>query len=105
MRSDKLTAMGDTIKSRGVEEYLWKIAQTFLVVGSGDPRLNASLNTDLRIARMRVAWKKEESAMGDPVTDHSSALEGKDARQKTEITAPDTEETLTPVSMGHATSP
>ena len=60
VRIGKLAAKGDKIKSWSVEDYLRAVAQTFLAVGSNDPRLNASLKTHFRIGRMLAAWKKED---------------------------------------------
>ena len=60
VRIGELAASGNQIKSRSVEDYLRAVAQTFLAMGSDDPRLNAALKTDFRIARMLAAWKKQD---------------------------------------------
>ena len=60
VRIGELAASGNQIKSRSVEDYLRAVAQTFLAMGSDDPRLNAALKTDFRLARMLAAWKKQD---------------------------------------------
>ena len=47
----KLAAKGNKIKSRSVEEYLRVVAQMCIAMGANDPRLNAALHTDFRLAR------------------------------------------------------
>ena len=60
VRSGELAANGSKIRSRSVEDYLRAVAQTFLAMGTKDPRLNAAHKTDFRIARTWAAWKKED---------------------------------------------
>ena len=40
--SGKLVANGGKIRSQSVEDYLRAVAQTFLAMGTKDPRLNAA---------------------------------------------------------------
>ena len=60
VRDGELAANGNPIKSRSVEDYLRAVAQTFLSVGSADPRLIEAKKTDFRIQRMQAAWKKQD---------------------------------------------
>ena len=60
VRSGELTARGNPIRARSVEDYLRGVAQTFLSVGADDPRLNSAGQTDFRIKRMLACWKKED---------------------------------------------
>ena len=60
VRIGELAASGNQIKSRSVEDYLRAVAQTFLSLGTDDPRLNSAMKTDFRISRMLAAWKKED---------------------------------------------
>ena len=60
VRIGELTTNGNPNKSRSVEDHLRAVAQTFLAMGAGDPRLNTALKTDFRIARMLAAWKKAD---------------------------------------------
>ena len=56
----KLAAKGNKIKSWLVEDYLRAVAQTFLVMGANNSRLNVVLNTDFRLARMFAASKEQD---------------------------------------------
>ena len=49
VRIGELAAKGDKIKSQSVEDYLQAVAQTFLAVGSNDPRLNTIHKTNFQI--------------------------------------------------------
>ena len=42
------------------EDYVRAVAQTFLALGTQDPRLNSANKTDFSIVRMLVAWKKKD---------------------------------------------
>ncbi|KAL7537250.1 hypothetical protein ACHAXR_007689 [Thalassiosira sp. AJA248-18] len=54
-RMGKLAAKENQIKSPSVENYLRAVAQTFLSIGTNNPRLNSALNTDFCIAHMLAA--------------------------------------------------
>ena len=60
IRSGKLAANGNPVRARSAEDYLRFVAQTFLSVGSPDPRLNSSGKTDFRLLRMIRSWKRED---------------------------------------------
>ena len=60
VRTEELAAKGSPIKSRLVEDYLRSVAQTFLSMGTDDPRLNSANKTDFRISRMLACWKRED---------------------------------------------
>ena len=60
VRSGELASKGNPIRARSVEDYLRGVAQTFLSMGSNDPRLNSANKTDFRIKRMLACWKKED---------------------------------------------
>lgn len=60
IREGELALNKDPIRARSVEDYLRSVAQTFLAMGSDDPRLNTAGKTDFRISRMIAAWKKED---------------------------------------------
>jgi len=47
-RDGELAAYGNPIKSRSVEDYLRAVAQTFLSVGTDNPRLNRANKTDFK---------------------------------------------------------
>lgn len=60
IRDGELAIDGNPIRSRSVEDYIRSVAQTFLAMGSDDPRLNSAGKTDFRLARMLAAWKKQD---------------------------------------------
>jgi len=58
VRSGELAADGNPIRARSVEDYIRHVAQTFLHVGTDDPRLNTAGNIDFRLNRTYASWKK-----------------------------------------------
>ena len=60
VRSGELAANGNPIRARSTEDYVRLVAQTFLHVGTEDPRLNSAGKIDFRIQRMIAAWKKQD---------------------------------------------
>ena len=60
VRTGKLAADGNPIRARSTEDYLRSVGQTFLSLGTEDPRLDASGSTDFRLKRMIAAWKKQD---------------------------------------------
>lgn len=60
VRSGELAADGNPIRARSVEDYVRHVAQTFLHVGSADPRLNTAGAIDFRVSRTWAAWKKQD---------------------------------------------
>jgi hypothetical protein len=60
--SGELAARGNPVKSRSAENYVWHIAQTFLIMGTKDPRLDAAFHIDFCIQRILRAWKQTDPA-------------------------------------------
>ena len=55
-----LAPKGSPLCARLVEDYLQHVGQTFLGVGTKDPRLNSSKKIDFCIVRMINSWKKKD---------------------------------------------
>ena len=62
VHTGELAANGNPIRSRSVEDYLRHIAQTFLHLGTDDPRLNAAHAIDFRLQRQLRSWKSTDPA-------------------------------------------
>ena len=62
VRFGKLSAQGRQIKSRSAEDYLRTVAQTYLTLGSDDPRSDSDGKVDFRLRRMLKAYAKEDPA-------------------------------------------
>ena len=60
VRTGKLAANKAPVKSRTVEDYVRSVGQTYLSLGTQDPRLNTSGNLDFRIQRMYACYTKED---------------------------------------------
>ena len=60
VHSGELAASGNPIRARSVEDYIRMVGQTFLHVGSNDPRLNSAHLIDFRLQRTIAAWKKSD---------------------------------------------
>jgi hypothetical protein len=60
VRIGELAASGDKIRARSAEDYVRSVAQTFLSMGSDDPRLNTAGKIDFRLQRMIAAWKRQD---------------------------------------------
>ena len=60
VRTGSLARDGNPLRARSVEDYVRHVAQTFLAVGSKDPRLNSANDIDFTLRRMFKAWKKED---------------------------------------------
>ena len=61
VRTGELAAGGNPILARSVEDYLRHVAQTFLSVGSDDPRKrDRQPEIDFRLTRLQAAWKKQD---------------------------------------------
>ncbi len=60
VHSGELAASGNPIRARSVEDYIRMVGQTFLHVGSDDPRLNSAHLIDFRLQRTIAAWKKSD---------------------------------------------
>jgi len=58
VRTGELATNKNPIRARSVEDYVRFVAQTFLHVGTNDPRLNSAGKMDFRITRTWSAWKK-----------------------------------------------
>lgn len=58
IRTGELAPNGNPIRARSVEDYIRHVAQTFLHVGTDDPRLNTAGNIDFRLNRTYASWKK-----------------------------------------------
>jgi hypothetical protein len=54
----ELAASGNPIRARSVEDYIRMVGQTFLHVGSDNPRLNSAHLIDFRLQQTIAAWKK-----------------------------------------------
>ncbi|KAL3809642.1 hypothetical protein ACHAXA_003728, partial [Cyclostephanos tholiformis] len=62
VHSGELAARGNPVKSRSAEDYVRHIAQTFLNMGTQDPRLDAAFHIDFCIQRTFRAWKQTDPA-------------------------------------------
>ena len=60
VRIGELAASGDKIRARSAEDYVRAVAQTFLSMGTDDPRLNSAGKIDFRLGHMISAWKKAD---------------------------------------------
>ena len=60
VRDGELAKDGNSVRARTAEDYIRFVAQTFLGVGSPDPRYGEHNKIDFRIGRMIAAWKKED---------------------------------------------
>ncbi len=58
----ELSASGNSIRARSVEDYVRYIAQAFLNVGAKDQRLNSANLMDFQLQRMLSCWKKTNPA-------------------------------------------
>ena len=62
VRFGKLSAQGRQIKSRSAEDYIRTVAQTYLTLGSDDPRSDSDGKVDFRLRRMLKAYAKDDPA-------------------------------------------
>jgi hypothetical protein len=60
VRTGRLSRSGNPINARSVEDYLRSIGQTFLALGTEDPRYTIQGKMDFRLTRMISAWKKTD---------------------------------------------
>ena len=62
VHTGELAAGGSPVRSRTAEDYVRHVAQTFLLVGAHDHRLNSAHAIDFRIQQTLKAWKTTDSA-------------------------------------------
>ena len=62
VHTGKLSASGNPIRARLVEDYVRMVGQTFLHVGTNDPCLNSAHVIDFRLQRTITAWIQSQPA-------------------------------------------
>ena len=62
VHTGKLSASGNSIRARLVEDYMQLVGQTFLHVETADPRLNLAHVVDFQLQRTIAEWKTSDPA-------------------------------------------
>ena len=62
VHTGELSASGNPIRARLVEDYVRMVGQTFLYVGANNPRLNSAHVIDFRLQQTIAAWKQSQPA-------------------------------------------
>ncbi len=62
VHTGELASRGNPVKSRTAEDYVRHVAQTFLNMGSQDPRLNSAFKIDFHLQRTLRAWSHTDPA-------------------------------------------